>query len=112
MTAQAQLHRCLLRERRHTRWHVPTSGRLDVPARGAVTRFAIDRQTLPARGRSSRHAALDLTAVTLLAAGEAIVIAEHALGRPVAAVGEAELRRDRLPAASRARACIAEPDAI
>src|SRR5205085_10939788 len=52
---------------------------------------------------------LYLAPVALLAVHEPIRVAEHATGRPVVAVSERELRRDRRPSAIDATDRAAEP---
>ena len=67
---------------------------LHVPLRGAVARLAVDRERGDVRIpflRDGVEADVDLAAVTSLAVREAGLVAEYALWRPVAAVGEPEM---------------------
>src|SRR3569832_1080155 len=64
---------------------------LHMSLRGAVTRLAVDGERGDARIpflRDAVEADVDLAPVTSLAVGEARLVAEYALWRPVAAVGE------------------------
>ena len=122
MTLEADLERFVLGEtgeRPHSDVGLPAqlsvARLLHVPSTGPVTRLAIDRVAHEAGvvAKSGRvEADLDLTAVALLASGEPLVRAEHSNRRPIAAIGERNVGRDRNPPLIRSSSAIAEPQVL
>src|SRR4029453_13382946 len=85
---------------------------LHVSLRGAVTRLAVDRERRHTRIPFFRHAVeadVDLTPMTSLAIGEAGLVAQYALRRPVTAVGESDVGGDGDPPLVQPRLGVAEP---
>ena len=84
---------------------------LGVPLRRAVAGLAVDVQRRPARGHALARLEVrrDLAAVAGLAVREARMRAENPHGRPVSAVRQGHVGRNRRPRAIGARVGVAEP---